>query len=252
MNYRAGPEQLLPDEEFTSASENFGVNCPQQFAGVDLCEANWEILQPDPTKVGPGYATTEITSGPNKGYWIPTNIHYSMKRVANVHPGILLASPRKHPVPPVMLTKACKQGLGLKPTATSASANMNQVNTYCGLSGLPGIDMRGFVPGVFGHEGEGYEVGVGHYDLQKEAALEPWNDPYLAIEDLVLTSAADLDNRIKAEIDPIARDLILKQSHDNPINGGPKNNYTSPPGTRIYYWEPGSGVWNHQPFNRTF
>jgi hypothetical protein len=129
---------------------------------------------------------------------------------------------------------------------------MNQVNTSCGLSGKPGIDMRIFVPGVFGHEGEGYGVGVGHYDLQKDAALEPWNDPYLAIEDLILKSAADLDARIRTKIDPIAADLIEKQADSNEVNGGPKNNYTSPPGTHIYYWDPASSAWHYQPFNRTF
>jgi hypothetical protein len=147
--------------------------------------------------------------------------------------------------------------LGLKPTATS-SANMNQINTYCALPGKPGVDMRVFVPGIFGHEGQGYEAGVGHYDLQESAALEPWNDPYLAIEGLVFTNAGDMEDAISASIVPIATDLIAKQEEGNPYNGGPKNNYSPPPGTYMYSWEPELGpagtvhVWKPFTFSNKY
>jgi hypothetical protein len=141
---------------------------------------------------------------------------------------MLLTLPRKHPVTGAMLTKACKQGLGLKPTATSASANMYQANQYCGEPAAPGTDMAVFVAAVWGHEGFGYNGGVGHETLGRAAASEPQNDPYKAIERFVYTDSVALANEVERVVVQINDDITLKAADSNSVNGGPKGNYTTP------------------------
>jgi hypothetical protein len=236
-------------------SRSYGRNCPQQFPTEEQCLANGgSRLQPDPEKE-PGYTATEITAGPNQRYWMVTNMQYNMRRVANVHPGMLITSPRIHPVPKELLTKECKLGLGVN-NAKMAIANMNQVNQHCGLSGFRGTDMATFVPAIWGHEGFGYAGGVGHETLGQAAAGEPQNDPYSAIENFVFASPVTLANAVKAKLVPIRDDIRLKAADNNPVNGGPKGNYSPPPDRiSIYFWEPdlsGTHLWKRYVHLRTY
>jgi hypothetical protein len=94
--------------------------------------------------------------------------------------------------------------------------------------------------GAWGHEGFGYPVGVGtgHESLAREAAGEPQNDPYKRIESLVSTDRAMLENTIADIVVQIGDDITLRSADDNPINGGPKNNYSRPLNRPWeYFWE---------------
>ncbi|MGH7586198.1 MAG: hypothetical protein ACREMH_08125 [Gemmatimonadales bacterium] len=242
-NWRPGPELTVADEELTSLSAAFGRNCPEKYATDSLCTAEQRSrLQPDPdSQPDSGFSTARITSGMNKGYWYVAATRYDMRRVANVHPGMLATSPRKHPVPGALLTKACKKALGVKPTAAAANANMNQMNQYCAVPGLPGTDMTIFIPAIWGHEGFGYQGGVGHETLGQAAAGEPPNDPYSAIEYLVHPDSATLVMDVLGRVRQIADDITRKARDGNPINGGPQGNYDPAQyATQMYVWEVGS------------
>jgi hypothetical protein len=259
-DYDEGTDQPLPDEEHILTSRFIGLNCPQQFPTEDDClETERSRLQPDPhLEPNAGYTPFPIPTGPYMTYWIVTNIRYNMKRIANVHPGLLLTQSRKHPVTGAMLTKACKQGLGLKPNATSATANMYQVNLYCGEPGFTGADMDRLVAGAWGHEGFGYTPsgGVGHEKLAQAAGREEQNNPYKLIETLVSTDRTALESAIAPIVERIGDEITLKAAENNPINGGPKNNYTTPASRGWhYYWEPsgmGFDRWNRYQISLTF
>ena len=192
--------------------------------------------------------------GPEKGYWYVSSIRYNMKRVGNVHPGMLVTSPRKHPVPTAALTKDCKRSLGLSPKATSGDANMNQFNQFCGPLG---IDMTVFVPAIWGHEGFGYNGGVGHETLGQQAAGEPQNDPYKAIQRLTAPDSQSLANAVREKIIPIGRDITIKAADSNAVNQGPQGNYvrSQHPGREMWFWEVGSGgflTWVRRPLKRDY
>jgi hypothetical protein len=118
--------------------------------------------------------------------------HYNMKRVGNVNPGLLINSPRKHLVPATYPTRDCKRGLGLSNKATVGHANMNQFNQFCGSLGA---NMVIWIAAALGHEGRGYNAGVGHQDLGGAAAAEPQNDPHKAVEALVTQIPSRLSSR---------------------------------------------------------
>lgn len=233
-----------------------GRNCPEEFPDEATCIAvqNRSRLQPDPNlEPDSGYSATRVATGPNAGYWYVSNIRYHMKRVANVHPGMLITSPRKHPVPPAALTRACKKGLGVKNNATAADANMNQFNQFCGPLGT---DMTIFVPAIWGHEGFGYNGGVGHETLGQQAAGEPQNDPYKAIEPLVRGDSSRLAIDVVTIAQRIGNDITEKASDGNLINGGPHGNYSSATfGTEMWFWEAVSGGglnWSRRPLLNTY
>jgi hypothetical protein len=234
-----------------------GLNCPQQFPTEAICTAaqrSW--VQPDPNlEPGAGYTPLAIPTGPYQTYWIVTNIRYNMKRIANVHPGLLLTQFRKHPVTGTMLTKACKQGLGLKPNATSASGNMYQVNLYCGEPGFTGTDMDRLVLGAWGHEGRGYGGGTGHMGVAEGTAGEDQNDPYKAIETLVSTDRTALETEIDQLVRPIGDRISSSTSDLNPVSA-PHGNYSTPSNRGWqYYWDPdASGIygWHRYPISLTF
>lgn len=238
-NWDYKPGQTIADAEVTHLTPYVGINCPQQFPNpVECFVHSGEWVQPE-VAMEPGYTATRITSGPNRGYWLALNIRYDMKRFGSVHPGVLPTSSRKHPVPQKMLSKACKQGLGVK-NANTALANMNQVTQYCGLPASPGYDMTAYVAGIWGHEGYGINGGVGHQKLAEDAAGRPENDPYTAIEDLVFPDAAGLADAVKLLVVPIAEDIHLwaADPEESTVNGGPTGNWTPEPGHYMYFWEP--------------
>lgn len=253
--YRPGPELTVADAEVGSdTTTKFGRNCPEQHAvAADCTSKAWLRVQPDPQfEPGAGYTTAQVPEGAYAGWWFIASVQYNMKRVGNVHPGMLVTSPRKHPVPSQVLSNACKKGLGVPQKATSADANMNQFNQFCGPSGSLGTDMTVFVPAIWGHEGLGYNGGVGHETLGRVAASEPQNDPYKEIDGFVAPDALTLANMVDATVLPIARDITVKARDHNPINGGPHGNYdpTLFPTREMYFWEVGSGgslVWSRRP-----
>jgi hypothetical protein len=114
---------------------------------------------------------------------------------------------------------------------------MNQITQYCGSPGLPGYDMNPYVAGTWGHEGRGYNGGVGHQTLGEEAAGQPYNDPYAAIEELVFPNEAGLVEAVNILVVPIADYIHQFQADANTINGGPHGNWTPTPGRYIYFWE---------------
>lgn len=239
-SFREGPEQTVADREVKSAGEAFGRNCPEQFAQeADCTAAVRSRVQPDPhLEPGAGYTPAMFPSGPNNGYWYVQSIRYDMRRVANVHPGMLVTSPRTHPVPVEVLTKKCKQGLGLHPKATTGFANMNQFNQFCAPTNALGTDMTVFVPAIWGHEGFGYNGGIGHETLGRQAAGEPQNNPYKAIENLTAPDSISLAETVNQRVAAIADDISIKARDDNPINGGPRNNYNPAdyPGREMWFW----------------
>jgi hypothetical protein len=245
-NWDYRPGQSILDGEVTSSTAYVGINCPQQFPDPLHCFLNSpDWVQPDPG-LEPGYTPTEIPSGPNQSYWLPTDIRYNMKRAGSVHPGILPTSTYKHPVAREMLSKTCKAGLGVK-NGTSAVANMNQATQYCGLPGFPGYDMNAFVAGVWAHEGYGSNGGVGHQKLAEDAAgLEdatgrPVNDPYMAIEELVFPDSTGLAEAVELLVSGIADFIHWWQSDTNSVNRGPHGSWAPTPGHYMYFWEPQPG-----------
>ena len=245
-NWDYRPGQSILDGEVTSSTPYVGINCPQQFPDPLHCFLNSpDWVQPDPG-LEPGYTPTEIPSGPNQSYWLPTDIRYNMKRAGSVHPGILSTSTYKHPVAREMLSKTCKAGLGVK-NGTSAVANMNQATQYCGLPGFPGYDMNAFVAGVRAHEGYGSNGGVGHQKLAEDAAgLEdaagrPVSDPYIAIEELVFPHSTGLAEAVELLVGGIADFIHWWQSDTNSVNLGPRGSWAPTPGRYIYFWEPQPG-----------
>ncbi|HJS47628.1 MAG TPA: hypothetical protein VJ773_06555 [Gemmatimonadales bacterium] len=245
-SYREGPELTVSDHEVASSEDAFGRNCPEKYAGESLCVAvERSRLQPDPfLEPDSGFNAAMISSGPNQGYWYVATIRSQMKRVANVNPGLLATSPRQHPVPTVLLTKACKRGLGVKPNATAAVANMNQFNQFCGPMGT---DMSIFVPAIWGHEGFGYGGGSGHETLARQAAGEQQNDPYSAIEQFVRADSSTLAAQALVRVRAIGDDITRRAKDHNPINGGPQGNYDPAAfGTEMWFWEIGESgelVW---------
>jgi hypothetical protein len=258
-SYRQGPEQTVADAEVPSSGGAFGRNCPEQFAEEANCIGQERSrLQPDPVlQPGAGYTSAMIPSGPNKGYWYVFSILYDMKRVGNVHPGMLVTSPRKHPVPSSALTRDCKRGLGVPQKATAADANMNQFNQFCAPANFLGTDMTIFVPAIMGHEGFGYNGGVGHETLGRQAASEPQNDPYKAIENLVFPDPIALADEVNVRVRPIGEDITLKARDGNAINGGPKGNYDPAafPNREMWFWEVGSAgslTWVRHPLTSKY
>jgi hypothetical protein len=102
--------------------------------------------------------------------------------------------------------------------------------------------MAVFVPALWGHEGFGYNGGVGH-ETPRAAASEPQNDPYAAIERLVYTDSVEMANRVLQLIVPINNDITVRSDDSNAVNGGPHGNYTTPLNRSWeYYWE--TDRWN--------
>ena len=171
------------------------------------------------------------------------DITYNMKRVANLNPGMLVTSTRKHRVEPVSgITSACRRGLGYGKKDTLLYANMNQFNQYCGPNGL---DMPKFVPAIWGHEGNGYNGGKGHETLALAAAADSMNDPYRRIERYVDSDSVALDNNVHAEVTVIGDRIKVRAADNNPINGGPSGNW--PTGSNV--WLRVNSVWS--PFSLT-
>jgi hypothetical protein len=258
-NYKEGTNQPLPDEEFVLALPGpddfvyYGLNCPQIFPTKAEClSAEWSMVQPDPRyNPGTGYEAIGITTGPNQGYWLQSNLRYNMRRIANAHPGILLSQTRKHPITGAMLTRECKRGLGLKSTATSGMANMYQANLYCGEPGFPGADMDRLVPGIWGHEGRGYNGGTGHMGVAESVAALPGNDPWKVLEKIVTTDRVSLDLQIDQRIRGIATRIDGATADSNMVTG-PHGNYSTPPDRPFQYvWEPdpasGTHRWHRYP-----
>jgi hypothetical protein len=223
-SYRAGPEQTVANGDGRTSNDAFGRNCPEEHAAEVACLAqDWSRIQPDPT-IYPdsGFTLAKIADGPNAGYWYVSSISYVMHRVANVHPGMVLASTYVHQVPPVYLTNSCKHGLGLHGKVTSATANFYQMNLYCGPNGM---DMTIFEPAIWGHESFGYNGGIGHETLAQQAAAEPKNDPYSALQAMVSTDSATLFTEARLAAEVIGSDIKVKAADNSPITGGPTNNY---------------------------
>ncbi|HSF30847.1 MAG TPA: hypothetical protein VLK82_10305, partial [Candidatus Tectomicrobia bacterium] len=255
-SYRQGPELTVADAEVASSNAAFGRNCLEEFPDEATCTAvaNRSRLQPDPNlEPDSGFTVARVASGPNRSYWYVSSIQYRMKRVGNVHPGMLVTSLRKHPVPPAALTTACKKGIGVKHNATAADANMNQFNQFCGPLGT---DMTIFVPAIWGHEGFGYNGGVGHETLGQQAAGEPQNDPYKAIESVVRADSAILASNALIMIQSIGDDITEKSADGNAINGGPHGNYAPAAyGTEMWFWEIVSGGgfgWSRRPLTSNY
>jgi len=257
-NYQQGTTQPLPDEEFVlepSGVFTYGLNCPQQFPNkTDCLSAEWSFVQPDPRyQPGAGYVAFLIPTGPNQTYWLATSLSYNMKRIANVHPGLLLTQARKHPVSGTMLTRECKRGLGLKSTATSGMANTYQANLYCGEPGFLGLDMDRLIPAVWGHEGYGYNGGTGHMGVAESVAVIPENDPWKVLDKVVTTDRITLDAFIDPRIRGIATRIDGATADSNTVTG-PHGNYSVPIDRRNQYvWEfaPSLGiqVWRSYPLS---
>jgi hypothetical protein len=165
--------------------------------------------------------------------------HYNMKRVGNVNPGLLINSPRKHLVPATYPTRDCKRGLGLSNKATVGHANMNQFNQFCGSLGA---NMVIWIAAALGHEGRGYNAGVGHQDLGEAAAAEPQNDPHKAVEALVYPDSIPLVIEADVRARTIGDNILDKTLDGNPINGGPQNNHPPAP---MWFWEADSTWRSH-------
>ncbi len=230
--YREGPELTVGEHE-PGLGLVEGRNCPEAQATEAECIDNPGWVQPHPfIEPDAGFTVVRISSGPNRGYWYVNNIRFNMRRVGNVNPGLLVTSPRKHLVPSSDLTRECKRSFGLSQKATVAFANMNQHNQFCALDGA---DMTVWIPAARGHEGRGYNGGVGHQTLAEAAAGEPQNDPYAAIEPLVKTDSSLLVGQARVTAHLIGERILEHTLDDNPINGGPQGNH---PADRIWFWEP--------------
>jgi hypothetical protein len=248
-DYRQGPDSTVADLDLDPADTVYGRNCPQQFPKESTCIAQTRLrIQPDPwVQPGAGYSMNSFPTGPNTGYWYVASISYDMKRVGNVHQGMLFTSTRKHTVPTELFSKNCKKGLGLSPNASTGQANHYQINKFCTVATTPPIPIDNLISGLYGHEGFGYNGGVGHETLGQQAAGEPQNDPYKAIEKLTATDSVTLAGLIDPEVLIIGQEISLKAADKNSINGGPHGNFDPAqyPNTKIYFWNfnPTTQVW---------
>jgi len=113
-----------------------------------------------------------------------------------------------------------------------------QINKYCTVTNIPPIPIDNFISALYGHEGFGYNGGVGHETLGQQAAGEPQNDSYTAIEKLTATDAVTLAGLIDPEVLIIGQEITLKARDKNAINGGPHGNFDPAqfPNTKMYFW----------------
>lgn len=237
QTYRVGPELTAPDVE-----PGLGVSLGRNCIVAPLC-APYYRLEPDPFQfVDSGYVVTPVTSGPNKGYWLVTQPTFSMSRVANVNPAILPASPRVHQLP-YSVPKKCKQALGFGPKDT-ASANFHMYNDKC-----QGINMAAFVDAVLGHEGLGFNGGVGHESLARQAASDPANDPYASTDTLVRPDSAALAGEVWLTLTAIAEDLSNRaddSTNTGPTTAVPNGNFSGGP---IWFWSVAAGLFQQIGIN---
>ncbi len=239
--YRRGdtPPIILtvPDhdpEPWTTGSDTMGRNCPEQ-----SCLLRHRRLQPDPVdSASRTFTPLHVTLGPNKELWFVYAVHYNMHRVANVNPGILPTSIHLNTftLPPTT-PKKCRQGLGVSPKATTATANWWRFNDACGTAALTGRDMTDWVNGVWAHEEFGRNGGQGHESLARTEADKPENDPYVAIRDLWAWDSLGLAGLADVEAFPINTRITEATRDPKPFGN------LAVTGQWIWYWRPSTSSW---------
>jgi hypothetical protein len=72
---------------------------------------------------------------------------------------------------------------------------------------------------------------------------------------MIFASQADLVQGVYERVVLIANDISLRTEDSSAVTGGPQGNYTPPPGSYIYFWEPqpsGTNLWSPFTITRSY
>lgn len=243
---REGPEATAPAANVV-AGVLLGLNCPE-INGSAACD-DYSILLPDPRQSPTaGFTVEAISSGPNMGLWYVASTDVQVRRVTNINPAMLPNSNLRNPLTPAQQSE-CQTALSLP--SPPLELNFYEINT------CKGLDVDEYIAALRGHEDAGYNGGIGHNTLIREAMADPVNDPYAALDSLIGLSDSELTlaaNDILRAIQVRIYNHTADHSTSNP--GGPRGNWPNDPvawasGTwpsgLIYVWNANLGRYSIFP-----
>lgn len=157
-------------------------------------------------------------NGPNRGLWYVTRSDHKMERGSVLNPDVKLTG-KAWPIPPSDSTSCAGKSMNW----------YNYNNTCSGQGSMPSATVLSL---FLAHEGRGP---AGHQTRKEQKAAMPDGDPRFAIEDVVYTSEASLQNAVVGRLMAV-NNALQTYSADNQPHVGKGGN-----GTAVFWiWNPAS------------